>query len=294
MRKNKKNYKEFVKNTLKHTQEATDLKIGGSSVPITKIVRTEANKSKNKPEGKEKPGVVKDSKVDKKNILGKAQNLQKKNTKIENPKLVDNKRKQGNKDKALGYKEKTQADLSVSHKKTLESKIVENSEINVEKINFVEKNKESGKFMSENGIVGVGKTDYNNLSEDVRIEDHVNNILNTKNIEKIEKIEKIDNIENINNTDNTDNIEDTEKIDIINNLDNIDKISDEINLLHQKESLDKTLNDQTSEFKQIKNSKIVEKNENSLKSPEITSLNTHILHQENINSSKNTEKTLKN
>ena len=39
MRKSKKNYKDFVRNTLKNTQQAVGLVIGGSSVPVVKVNR---------------------------------------------------------------------------------------------------------------------------------------------------------------------------------------------------------------------------------------------------------------
>lgn len=55
MRKSKKNYKDFVRNTLKNTQQANGLVIGGSSVPVVK---------QNKPEEKPKIEVKEKNKRD--------------------------------------------------------------------------------------------------------------------------------------------------------------------------------------------------------------------------------------
>ena len=54
MRKNKKNYKDMVRNTLKNTHQGTEMKIGGSSVPIGKPLKIEENKAKPKNDIKEK------------------------------------------------------------------------------------------------------------------------------------------------------------------------------------------------------------------------------------------------
>lgn len=50
----KKNYKDMVRNTLKNTHQGTDLKIGGSSVPLVKVQKIEEVKVKGKIDVKEK------------------------------------------------------------------------------------------------------------------------------------------------------------------------------------------------------------------------------------------------
>jgi Tubulin-tyrosine ligase family len=95
MRKNKKNYKEFVKNTLKNTQQSTDLKIGGSSVPINRVYKPE---DKPKSYTKDKTQVKRDSTRPLDSKTTAVKNLEKtfpakKTAKIEKNNKVDDKSK---------------------------------------------------------------------------------------------------------------------------------------------------------------------------------------------------------
>lgn len=81
-RKTKKNYKDFVKNTLKNTQQSTGLRIGGSSVPVVpKTNKVQEQKLPEKPPEKpfEKPQVRRDSKPveAKKPVSKKPDNIEK-------------------------------------------------------------------------------------------------------------------------------------------------------------------------------------------------------------------------